>query len=428
MTTRPTDPVPDWATDLIGPPPAVRAVPTASKRLLGWIFQDPPPFGFVNWFWGVTGDWLLHLSTSSSKFLTLHDAANTLAIGDTAIVDEHDGANFPGEDLITVALGAASSELAVSGRSVAYNDGAGSIKLVDRNDLTTDVNAAAFAPTIAFTRVITDGKFVIIAGTGGVEAFDHDLGGAPLWTHVFGATVNDIAMDGTHVYLVGDAAAGPIHARALLLSTGATVWSYNHGANLEAVDTTGRQVFVAGAAGNGGATMRALDAANGFDFANLGGTGLSATDMAWDVIDANGPTVRGQLAADRRGLLVVGMSAGVNRIQIRDSTTGASIRFLDNPSSAQVEVDQRFVYGIDPAISTLARLICWDKYTGARVWVSDGDKDYNAVRSDGAGIFASAGSPVEVSKLARGNRARLWRRVDPADDYLPARQLIVPED
>lgn len=421
---RPTIPVPNWAD---GGSAVKTPIPDASKRAVGWLFQDPPPFNFLNWFWNALFQWVFHLSLSSSKFDTLHAAVNALAVGDTAIVDEWDGANFPGETLINVVTATVPQEVSVSGRSVAYNDGGG-IKLVDRADLTTDLNAAAFATTIAFNRVITDGVFVIIAGSGGVEAFDHDAGGAPLWTHVHGATVNDIAMDGTHVYLVGDSGTGAHHARALLLSTGAIVWSYDHDANLEAVATTGRQVFVAGAASGhaSGATMRALDAADGFDVADEGGTGLSGTFMTWDLVDANGPTVRGQLAADRRGLLVVGMSGGTNRIQIRDAATGASIRFLDNPGSAQVEVDQRFVYGIDAVTPFLSRIIAWDKATGARVWVSGTEEDWNAVRSDGAAVFITAA--LTIQKVARGNRARIWRRVDPADDYLPARQLIVPED
>lgn len=430
MSVRPTDPVPNWADS------GTRTTPSTPERDSGFAVLDIPPFDWVNWFWGVIADWVSHLATSASKFASLHDAVTALAIGDTGIIDEHDGASFPGASLITVALANTATGIDVSGRSVSYIDGApGTLKLVERSDLTTDVNAAAFTVTAGvLRRTLTDGKYVAVITGNRVELFDHDAGGAALWSYDHGAAVNDIAMDGTNVYLVGAAGTGTHHARAIVIATGLSAWDYDHGGVLQAVATDGRRVFIAGAASafGSGATMRALNASNGFDAANEGGTGLDTAGIAWDLVDANGPSTFAQLAVDGRGLLVVGMSAGTNRIQLRAVANAASLGFLDltGANVPRVAVDQRFVYAIDLVAYVNARVIAWEKRTGARAWISGDDQDFNQVASDGAALFASLASTAtfELAKLARGNRARVWRRVDVADDYLPARQLIVPAD
>lgn len=430
MTTRPTDPVPNWADT------GTRTVPSTSKRTAGWIFTDPPPFDFVNWFWGVVGDWVLHLSTSSSRFPSLEAAAKALAIGDTGIVDEWDGASFPGEELITVALGGVTgaSAISVSGRSVCYAFDGTTLELKERSDLTTNAAAAAFVPTAAtIRRTLNDGKFIAIAVGNFVELFDHDLGGAPIWNYDHGAQVNDIAMDGTHVYLVGDAGTGTHHARAILISTGLSAWDYDHQANLEAVATDGRRVFVAGAASGAasGATMRALNATNGNDAANEGGTAADTEDIAWDLVDANGATSRGQLATDGRGLLVVGMSAGTNRVQTRSTGDGTSIAFgaLTGGSIPPVDVDQHYVYGM-MTVGADQRILAFEKHTLALAWVSETADDYTLIATDGGALFATLDNspPFQLAKIARGNDTRLWRRVDQADDYLRMRQQIVPVD
>lgn len=37
------------------------SVPTVAKRMLGWVFQEAPPFDFVNWFFNRVGDSLEYL-------------------------------------------------------------------------------------------------------------------------------------------------------------------------------------------------------------------------------------------------------------------------------------------------------------------------------------------------------------------------------
>ena len=49
--TKPTA-IPRWADT------GTRVEPAAGKKDIGWIFEEPPPYGWENWLQGVTGDWL----------------------------------------------------------------------------------------------------------------------------------------------------------------------------------------------------------------------------------------------------------------------------------------------------------------------------------------------------------------------------------
>lgn len=48
--------VPTWATS------GTRATPSTAEKAAGWVFRQIIPFDFVNWFWGLTGDWLTHIN------------------------------------------------------------------------------------------------------------------------------------------------------------------------------------------------------------------------------------------------------------------------------------------------------------------------------------------------------------------------------
>jgi len=431
MTTRPTTEPPNWANggSAVRTPP-----PSASKQLTGWLFKEPVPFNFLNWWWYSAWTWLTHFATSSSKRLSLHDAVENMAVGDTVIVDEYDADHFRGEQLIGIASGGASwLHVDVSGDGVFYFDSTGPLIGVKRSDLTTQYATAPYAaPTAAVARVLCDGEHLAITNGTEIKLYDAQAGGAVLWTYDHGATVNDIAMDGTHVYLVGDTSGG-IELRAISIATGLAVWSYDHDGNLEAVATNGRQVFISGAASahGSGAHMRAVIAATGADLANEGGLGLDASGMSWDVVDANRPAHAQGLATDGSGLLVCGLSAGAQRVQTRSVVDGSSIATGFTTASAipRVTIDDRGIYATDTT-GTPKGIIALERDTLALAWKGETDGLPFGVATDGAAVFACYTSTVAVQleKIARGNRARLWRRVDPGDDYLPCRQLIVPED
>lgn len=437
MSTRPTVPLPDWATD----PGAEIETPDGNQRQNGWAFKQPVPHEWMNWFWNAVYLWLDHFSQSASRFEALEDAVDTLDVGDTCVINEHDAATFPGEQLIGIASGANTwSSADVSGLSVVYADLGGSfdINVVDRADLTTAIPASALTPPPGpATRVITDGKFVAVAAGNLVYLYDHDVGGAALWSYDHGATVNDICMDGTHVYLAGDAGTGTHHARAIILeggSAGTSAWDYDHGASLESCATDGRRVFVGGAASSHGSasTVRALIASNGFDAANEGGTGLDTTDTAWDQAYPNPPSTWGQMAVDGRGLLLVGRSGGAQRIAALAVGDGGILTLggLGSPTIPRVAIDDAYIYSQDLGLGVNGRIVAYRKDTIQPVWVSESDEPFNSVASDGAAVFAAAGSTgsIQLEKMTRGNRSGIWRRVDPADDYLPFRQLIIPAE
>jgi len=433
MTTRPTDPTPEWASS------GTRTTPSASKRILGWIFQEPVPFDWLNWWLYTAWIWLEHFATSASRWATLHQAVEGMAIGDTAIVDEYDGASYPGEELLAIASGGNLwSSVDVSGDGVFYADNSlipPAPVGVKRSDLTTQYGALAYiGPGNPISRLVCDGRYVVVAAVGNVYVWDAQAGGAALWTYAHGGQINDIAIDGTHVYLVGDPGGGGFTARAVLLATGALVWSYDHGAALESVATDGRRVFIGGAASShaSAATIRCLVASNGYDAANEGSTGLDTTDTAWDQAYPSPPARYGQLATDGRGLLVVGRSGGANRIATLSTGDGGVLALggVPNPYVPPVAVDDRWIYSQHLGLGTLGRVVAYSKDTLQPVWVSETDAQLNYMISDGAAIFltASTGSPQQLIKLARGNGPRIWRRVDPADDHLVLRQLIVPGD
>jgi hypothetical protein len=245
-------------------------------------------------------------------------------------------------------------------------------------------------------------------------------------------------MDGTRIYLVGEAGSGTHHARGVTLSTGAVAWSYQHtatgGDELWSVATNGKQVFVAGdvSSYSSGASLRALYASNGYDEANEGGTGADTTGSAWDLSPGWEVTANQCLATDGRCLFVGYASGAVRQLEVRgcaDGTVTASLSFAG--SVVAVAVDQDHVLVANSA--SPYKIWAYDKQTLAPVWSflnsAAGAPAPEAVASDGCAVFCGFTHTVlsrTLTRLYRGNRPGLWRRVDPDEDFLPYRQQIIP--
>lgn len=425
MTIKPSK-LPEWAT--VG---ADIDEPLLAQKQIGWEADDIPPNGFLNWWWNLVYLWIQHFSEITSSFVTLEAAVAGTSVGNTCVVDEYDLDNQPGTLKTGVVFANALNSIDGSGKSVAYTQQtAETFHLVSRTDLTTVIATLTKTNAGNVKAVLTDGKFVVGAYGQFVEVWDHDTG-ASLWDEDHGAVVNDIAMDGSNVYFVGGVGTGTHHARARSLAAGAVVWDYDHGAVLHAVDTNGRQVFVSGVTSAFGSTadVRALDAANGFDFANEGGTGLSATDLAWDLILANNPALNGQLITDG-GALFLSMTAGANGIEVRSAVDGLLIDSV--PASvglnSRLAVDNRYLFTVTH-LTTDFRVAAFDKKTLTTMWLSTTIQGID-VATDGTGVFVAGGTLAanELARIYRGNRARTWRRVDTDDDHFPYRQLIIPEE
>jgi outer membrane protein assembly factor BamB len=304
--------------------------------------------------------------------------------------------------------------------------------VVERDDLATVISTFTQANAAAVRRILNDGVNIVIVYSTWVECFNHDTG-AQNWIYNHTAAVYDICMDGTNVYIGGVAGVGAHEVIALSLSTGATVWSYQHNGTVNAIATNGRQVFISGVASGHGsaATVRAIDAADGFDAANEGGTGLSATALAWDSTLANNPASAGRLQTDGK-LLFLSMSAGANTLRSYSCGDFTQISLGNTAyASGLISVDGEYVYRIEAGIP--GEIHAYDKQNLAFTWnlpITIGGTFYNWLCSDGAKLFTapSVGTAFELQSHYKANKPRLWRRVDTTDDHLPYRQLAIPEE
>ena len=307
---------------------AVTPAPSSTKRTLGWLFLDPPPFSFVNWFWNLASLWLQHLS-GAGTYTNLADAVlNLTAVGGgaterTFLLDEKDTDQAFGSTNLTTTAPTIPLSIAVTGRSIIrIGSGAADAGVGLQRDLSTAIATYAKSASIVATRIISDGVFVAIAYGDFVELFNHDTG-ASIWLYDHGGLVHDIAMDGTHIYMVGaNGTTSPANKKVRALPIAASgvpveVWSYDHGATVFSVATNGRQVFIAGSASSfsSAATLRALNAVNVNDFDNEGGTATDGTLSAWNITQAVPVASQAKLATDGRSLWIALPAAAIVDIE-----------------------------------------------------------------------------------------------------------------
>lgn len=451
-TSRPTD-LPEWGTSLVSPSDIVE--PPVQKQQRGWFFLEFPPFNFVNWFWNRTADWARHFAGTASKFPTLEASAAArtdldapIAIGDTCIVDEPDGA-APGAQVVPFILaGFSSNAVAVTSKSVVMtenNDEAGIAVERDGSStvvfpiqtymLTNPIGTGVIA-------LLSDGVDVIIAHDDDiVECFDHDTG-VSKWTGgaAVGQTITDLAWDSKHVYTTTDGAAGP-ELQANDRTNGVSVWTYDHSgvasAPLQSVATNGRLVFVAGAASGhaSGATLRGIDALTGADALNEGGNGISL--IAWDQVQGT-PTTKPRLLVTDGRYIFVGSASDIQRRSAASGTTDGT-----NVGTPEVVI----ALDVDNELVVAA---WWDEdltppnHGGASAYTKDlveawrndevdaSNQRTRDIATDGAAIFLigdTEASNFANPRLARGNQPGVWKQVDPGlggDDFLTMRQLVVP--
>lgn len=420
----------DWGTNAVAiGAPYAPARPTDTQIAQGYPSGEPVPAEEFNWFLYMIGRGLL------PRFETLEDAVagmtdgSSAAIEQACLVDESDLTSAPGTAHTTTDTGQNVNSVAVTGKSVVIMHDLSNGVISRERDTTTAV--ATYTKTNAGnnSRVCSNGEYVALAYGNFVELFDHDTG-VSQWVYDNGAAVSDICMDGTHVYLVGQAAGA--QAKALTLAAAAVTWSYDHNANLASVCTNGRQVFVAGAASGHGsaATLRAIIAADGTDAANEGGNGVDATGGSWD-LTPNAITGNEQIATDGRCLYVIDSGAAAH-LTVRGCADGVTltsrnISGLATERSISVDQDLVAVAWIDGAGNDI--VTTFRKFDLSMVWNwQPAASTINSVATDGCAVFAGidTGGGSSLIRIYRGNRAAVWRRVTPGDDYLPMRQLIIP--
>ena len=415
---------PRWATD----GGADIDEPPEAQKDDGWVENDTPPHGLVNWFWNLVYLWVIHLSGTASRFDTLKAAVEALAVGETGIVDETDMDALRGRTLDQAAPGATVSAIDVTGTHVVYSPDGLDPVLVALDALGVVIRTFTLTNAGTVVRVVTDGIFVVAAYGNFLECWLL-ADGVSQWDIDHGAAVSDCCIDATRAYLVGDAGTGTHHARATVLSSGASAWDYDHGGILESVCTDGSQVFIAGAASSFGsvANIRALAADNGFDKADEGGTGLDTSLRAWDDITATPISDRQRMATDGRHLYFI-EGTTLHKASLSGTAGVVDAKTLINIGDFPIYVDRDFILqaGTDTVV--------WDKDSLAenfRLATTTA-----SIASDGVAIYQgfSVAEPNELVRISRGrNRASVWRRIDPNDaplglDRYPYRQLIIPEE
>jgi hypothetical protein len=432
----------NWADGLS----AIINIPGSTRRLNGWVpGSDVPPGGVVNWAWNTLSGWVTHLN-GAGTYTDLSDAidnlteASGLPIERTFLLDEKDTDQVFGGTNLTAALVGSSDTIAVSGLAVLYSEtGAGDPGEALQRDIATAVQTyTKTGLAAATTRIISDGRYVVMAYGNLVELFDA-VTGVSQWVCDHGLTVADIAMDGTRVYIVGftGGASGNRAARGIAIATGVAAWSYDHGGHLRSVATNGRQVFIMGDASSYGSksTMRALNAMNGNDQNNeSGSTAADLTGSAWSRVQADTGTGNMGLETDGRSLWLGHFSAAapnqLERISCGDGLVVASKALGESVFS--IAVDQTYLYAAYDKGLGQGFISAFDKVTLEHVWSwrQPNNTSVTAVASDGAAVFATCADPAGISivRIWRGNRPALWRRITTNDDYLPYRQLAIPTE
>lgn len=411
---KPSTDFPTWATDA----GADIDTPPTQQQDLGWVEEDIPPAGWINWFWNLIGAWINWLSTTLPVFDTLEEAATEIAAGDLGIVFENDTEFLPGTKLLDGATPAvALADVCVTGDGVLYAPtGAGSVSLTSRADLDTVIRT--FGAGIGVVRLCTDGIRVYAAYGNFVNAWTIATG-VVAWAAAYdhGATVHDICVYGGRLFLVGGSGTGTKHARGLLAETGIAQWSYQHSSAVETLHSciaVNGRLIVAGDTSTFGsaANVRALYYANGNDLANEGGTAADSTGNAWDQAFPNDINARRLLTTDGRRLFLGDETAGeILTVGIADGDvekTKAMAGLTFNALSA----DQDYVF-LAATGGGVGHCYAFDAATLALAWNAPytGD-DVAAVATDGAAVFiglqATALDPLQ--RLNRGNRAHTFRK------------------
>lgn len=418
-----------WAT---GPNADVTTIPVA-KRLIGWLFREPPAHDLQNWLFQK----LAELTGSAGKYDTLEAAYQDLDVGDTAIVDEDNDAVEPGDRKTsttpgTVAAGAFdfASVHSTAARVLVARYGDTDDNYSIPRDLSWSGDIIQYAKTNAGAayRIIGDDEIVLLAYGNYLEAFEPD--GTSRWVYDHGAAVRDVCCDGDSVYMVGSAGteAGNPEIVAVDRTNGIALWNYTHGATLHSVATDGVQVYAAGIQ-SGLVRLLYLDTLGNVNVATAMASNNSE-NLCLDVDDEAVYVVQGN-TLERRSKHA---NAGITLASLNFGGLAGSLSTV--PQS--VSVDHRYVVVACNNVANEARRVYMlEKRTLSIVWyydyVASGTYSvfYQAV-TDGQSVFVAGGSAGAVPpghtvwRLYRGNRPTMFRKVQSSDDYLMMRQNMIP--
>lgn len=262
-------------------------------------------------------------------------------------------------------------------------------------------------------KIVTDGKQVCVIQSTFCELFDID--GTHKWSYNHNAILYDVHMTENSVYICGVTNAVPETVVKINKGTGVKSWGYNHNADVASVWSDEVAVHFDGDPSGhaSGATFRIIDSSGGFDVANEGGTGLSTSGRAGDVVQAGNSFKRYKFVEAPDGQVYRHRGALNNIIEEHgrrfDDPAApllptARVLVLTASNFTAIAVDQDYIImGEDNRIAYVSRdslTVETSSYAGAGEIVYGVATDGQRVYIDGGPV----GNSVIVS-VVRGNRA-----------------------
>lgn len=433
----PTDDVPTWATA----GGADIDVPSTQRQANGWIAEDIPPAGEINWFWNLLAQWVGWLRQSAARYTKLEDAINDTVVGDTVVLDENGSSDQLGSSYAS-GQGALNMEDAdTTGLSIILlPEATGNPYEVDRQTMLTTVRT--FVKTTAGVsnqRVRSDGYYVVAAYGQYIECWRRDTG-ASLWQRNLGATFSssDICIHRGEVIVVGTDSGAGVNVFSLSRSAGTISWSKNHGAAAQACCARGDLIFICGSASSfaSGATLRALRFSNGADATGEMGT-ADTTSTTWNVVQAVVQARRRTLATNGKFLFLGYSSTAAVQWEARSLANGGAVysQAIAGYSTNTLAVDQDHCYWVGASGGGIGRLFIFNG-DGAGIVYRQDETAVNLISicSDGTAFYLirnNVGATAGIMRRYRDNRVGLWRRMDPTvspDNLMsgPLQQLMIP--
>lgn len=409
----------EWATE--PPNPGDVQAPPVSFQRTGWPFQHAIPYQWRNALDNLAAWAGRQLARhGGAGFSALEDALADhdapLEVGDTCLIDEDDAGHLPatvadvyasGEDVVA-AISATARSVFLLAHEGSPTTGVTPLQLVRLNrDGTPNATAYAVAGVFGGVDVYSDGQYVAVGSHEALEVFDHDTG-VLLWTApLTQQSRRRITGDHRHIYVTDGSG-------AYAFTRDAGVASPFPGTSDDIFDIATDGVRLYGARPN---DLVVWD----IDSATVDGTrALTASDGA-------------AMCADGHHVYIAALSGAAElALEARQLETGSTIWQVDLErwdGAADVRMSSVQALVHDGDFLWLIAGNAWWKIDPANGQIrAHGQHASNAVdvAADGCAVWVALANG-SVARVRRGNRKRLWRRVDPsAAFYLPLHQEMVP--
>jgi len=272
-------PEPQWATGAS----AVIETPNSDKIQAGWLEREVPPARFVNWLANNAGAWIGNFASMSGRYASL-DAFAFYAEDDEygfvqagystppwlrlAQNNVGSGINVVDHGGIYIDPTITPSDPGMSqrwGLAVVNTGATPEVRIIDPFGTTGATLTLSSTPTTILA-ARTNGTQIAVAYDSTLEVFgfvDPTTAPTSVYTFSHGATLTDVDIDRSRVYICGASGTGSFTHRALPLDSATPTWGADHGATVNSIRTDGRQVYIGGNAGTSSFNVAAYGASDG---------------------------------------------------------------------------------------------------------------------------------------------------------------------